>query len=180
MQQLASLKNRNDFPDKTRKTLSKYRDKFFICETVVVEQVKVLYILTYLFSSDIGEMHQPYVFIVCFALQSFVLFWVYCYRVIVIERLCTFLSTNTMQCIEQSLTYSSCMGGTYQLTSEQVKHDSQMFTVTVFFIVRNKPCFSANSLSSSRVIQDIFWQRSCDWQSFCFRSIHASQHDVSP
>jgi len=42
------------------------------------------------------------------------------------------------------------------LTVEQVKHNSQMFIVTIFCIVRNKLRFSANSLSRSRGIQDIF------------------------
>ena len=53
------------------------------------------------------------------------------------------------------------MEDTYQLTVEQVKHDSQIFIVTIFLIVPNKLRFSANSLSRSRVIQDIFWQHIC-------------------
>jgi hypothetical protein len=67
----------------------------------------------------------------------------------------TFLSTDNLECIEQSLSYSEFMEDTYQLTVEEVKkHDSQIFIVTIFFIVRKKLRFSALPLSRSRVILD--------------------------
>ena len=76
-------------------------------------------------------------------------------------RFATFLSTNNMQSIDQSLTYSEFMKDTYQLTVEQMKHDSQFFYYNNF-IIRNKLNVPAFSLSRSLGIQDIFWQRSCD------------------
>jgi hypothetical protein len=52
VQHVAVIKNnRKDLQDDTMNTSPKYRDKFHICGKVDVELIKVLYIMTYLFSS---------------------------------------------------------------------------------------------------------------------------------
>jgi hypothetical protein len=38
----------------------KYVDKLYICGSLIVKQVNVLYLVTYLFSSASGEMDQTY------------------------------------------------------------------------------------------------------------------------
>jgi hypothetical protein len=60
MQQLVVIEKQKRFYVRNKETLSKDRDKFFICGTIVVEEVKVLYVMSYLFSGEGGEMHHPY------------------------------------------------------------------------------------------------------------------------
>jgi len=69
----------------------------------------------------------------------------------------------------------------YQLTVEHVKHDSVIFIVTIFFIVRKKLRFSAFSLSRSYVMLDISGNAVVINITSAFgQFMHHPQQDVSP
>jgi hypothetical protein len=57
-QQPAIIETQMFFFIETWRTLFTYKH-IYICETLIVKQVKVLHVMTYLFSSGSGGVHQP-------------------------------------------------------------------------------------------------------------------------
>jgi hypothetical protein len=60
MQQSANNWSTAGFCNETFMTLFKQKHKLYIRGTLIVKQVKVPYIITYLLSSESGEERQPY------------------------------------------------------------------------------------------------------------------------